>query len=184
MLDQLRRVKFRWKLRPERAVADTTYGTVENIRALEEAGIRAFMPLPDRDGTTPYFGASRFRYDADRGRYLCPQGEELRRSRIEYTAEKIEYRAKPEACNACPLKAQCTPSEQGRQLHRSFHAAYLERVRGYHQTRAFQQAMRKGKVWPEPLFAEAKQWHGLRQFRLRGLRNVNIEGCWSWPGRT
>ena len=30
-------------------------------------------------------------------------------------------------------------------------------------------------MWVEPLFAEAKQWHGLGQFRLRGLVNVNIE---------
>jgi hypothetical protein len=30
-------------------------------------------------------------------------------------------------------------------------------------------------VWVEPLFAEAKQWHGLGRFRLRGLANVNIE---------
>ena len=28
----------------------------------------------------------------------------------------------------------------------------------------------------EPLFAEAKDWHGLRRFRLRGLANVNSEG--------
>lgn len=49
-------------------------------------------------------------------------------------------------------------------------------MRGYHVTAAYQQAMRKRKVWPEPLFGEAKQWHGLRQFRLRGLTNVNREG--------
>ena len=30
-------------------------------------------------------------------------------------------------------------------------------------------------MWVEPLFAEAKQWHGLGRFRLRGLVNVNIE---------
>jgi Transposase DDE domain len=30
-------------------------------------------------------------------------------------------------------------------------------------------------VWVEPLFAEAKQWHGLGRFKLRGLANVNIE---------
>jgi hypothetical protein len=36
--------------------------------------------------------------------------------------------------------------------------------------------MRKRGVWVEPLFAEAKQWHGLRRFRLRRLGNVNIEG--------
>ena len=36
--------------------------------------------------------------------------------------------------------------------------------------------MRKRSVWVEPLFGEAKQWHGLRQFRLRGLPKVNIVG--------
>ena len=35
--------------------------------------------------------------------------------------------------------------------------------------------MRKRLVWVEPLFAEAKGWHGLRQFPLRGLANVNIQ---------
>lgn len=49
-------------------------------------------------------------------------------------------------------------------------------MRGYHETPAYQRAMRKSKVWPEPLFGEAKQWHGLRQFRVRGLANVNMEG--------
>ena len=36
--------------------------------------------------------------------------------------------------------------------------------------------MRKRKVWVEPLFAEAKDWHGLRRLRLRGLGNANIQG--------
>ena len=35
--------------------------------------------------------------------------------------------------------------------------------------------MRKRGVWVEPLFGGAKQWHGLRQFRLRGLPKVNTE---------
>jgi len=49
-------------------------------------------------------------------------------------------------------------------------------VRGYHETAAYAKAMRKRKVWVEPLFAEAKEWHGLRRFRLRGLEKVNIQG--------
>jgi len=60
-------------------------------------------------------------------------------------------------------------------VHRSFHAAYLERVKGYHQTEAYHKAMRKRKVWVEPLFAEAKEWHGMRRFRLRRLWRVNCE---------
>src|SRR5262249_6195499 len=31
------------------------------------------------------------------------------------------------------------------------------------------------KVWVEPLFAEAKDWHGMRRFRLRQLWRVNCE---------
>src|SRR5207244_95773 len=100
----------------------------------------------------------------------------LRPARREYTAEKVEYRAEAMICNACPRKAACTPSTQGRAVHRSFHAAYLERVRRYHETEAYAKAMRKRKVWIEPLFGEAKQWHGMRQFRLRGLQKVNMEG--------
>ena len=49
-------------------------------------------------------------------------------------------------------------------------------MRGYHATEAYKKAMRKRQVWVEPLFAEAKEWHGLRRFRLRGLAKVNIEG--------
>lgn len=60
-------------------------------------------------------------------------------------------------------------------MHRSFHATYLERVKGYHQTEAYRKAMRKRKVWVEPLFGEAKDWHGMRRFRLRRLWRVNCE---------
>src|SRR5829696_4776723 len=51
--DLLWRICFRRKLRPHQVTGDTTYGTVENIVALEEAGIRAYMPRPDFDQRTP-----------------------------------------------------------------------------------------------------------------------------------
>jgi transposase len=175
MLDQLWRVMFRWRVRPERVVADTRYATIENIQALEDAGIRAYVPLADWDRTA-YYGISQFTYDADHDVYHCPQGHTLSRYTTKYTEQAVVYRAKPATCNACPVKAACTASERGRTIQRPFGAEYLERVRGYHDTEAYKKAMRKRKVWPEPLFGEAKQWHGLRQFRLRGLANVNMEG--------
>ena len=175
MRDLIFRTRFRWKLRPRHVTGDTTYGTIENIKALEDAGIRAYVPLPDWEHQRPYFGPAQFTYDAEHDRYLCPNGQLLHLSKMEYTGQKVEYRADAATCNACPLKAQCTPSEQGRLVHRSFHASYLERVRGYHLTHAYQKAMNKRKVWVEPLFAEAKDWHGMRRFRLRLLWRVNIE---------
>jgi hypothetical protein len=71
--------------------------------------------------------------------------------------------------------AQCTTSRRGRKLSRAVAEDAFERVRASHQTEPYQKAMRKRKVWVEPLFAEAKDWHGLRRFRLRRLWRVNCE---------
>jgi transposase len=174
--DLLWRVCFRRKLRPGQVTGDTTYGTVENIVAVEDAGIRAFFPLPDFDRRTPFFGKRDFTYDAERDAYRCPQGQPLPRRKTKYTEEEVVYQAEATTCNACPVKGECTASDHGRIIHRSFYEGYLDAVRGYHPTEAYQKARRKRQVWVEPLFAEAKEWHGLRRFRLRGLANVNILG--------
>lgn len=47
--DLLWRVCFQWKLRPRQVTGETTYGTTENIVAIEEASIHAYVPLPDFD---------------------------------------------------------------------------------------------------------------------------------------
>jgi hypothetical protein len=134
MLDQLGRGLFRWKLNPKRVIADTTYGTVENIVALEDLGIRAYVPLPDFDERTEYWGASHFTYDAEHDRYQFSQKEFLSRRRTKYTEGKIEYRTDADVSNACPMKAACTGSDNGRSVYRSLHEEYLDRVRAYHGT--------------------------------------------------
>jgi transposase len=174
--DLLWRVCFRRKLWPEQVTGDTTYGTIENIVALEDAGIRAFFPLPDFDRRTPFFGKGTFTYDSDADVYRCPQGQVLPRRKTKYTEAEVLYRADAAGCNACSVKTQCTGSDHGRMVHRSFSEDYLDTVRGYHETAVYQKAMRKRTVWVEPLFAEAKAWHGLRRLRLRGLKNANIQG--------
>jgi hypothetical protein len=177
MLPLLRRARFRWRVKPKRVIADTTYGTADHLREIERSGFRAYVPLPDWDQRTAHFGPSLFTYDPGADVSHCPQGATLRRGKAHHTTRHIVlYRADAAVCNACPVKASCTASDHGRQIARSFDADYLERVRGYHGTEEYKQAMRKRKVWIEPLFGEAKQWHGLRQFRLRRLMKVNMEG--------
>jgi hypothetical protein len=114
MLDLLHRVRFRWHLHPKRAVGDAKYGTIENIRALEDTDIRAYVPRPDLGERPSSFGASRFTDDAERDEYRCPQDEPLRKVRTKYTEAVTVYQAAATACNPCPLKAQCTPSTHGR----------------------------------------------------------------------
>jgi hypothetical protein len=43
--------------------------------------------------------------------------------------------------------------------------------------------MRKRSVWVEPLFAEGKDWHGMRRFRLRCLWRVNCEALMRATGQ-
>jgi len=46
-----------------------------------------------------------------------------------------------------------------------------------------QKAMRKRSVWVEPLFAEGKEWHGMRRFRLRRVFRVNGEALMRAAGQ-
>jgi transposase len=173
-LDMLWRACFRWQIHPRQVTGDTTYGTVENIVEVENQQIRAYVPLPDWERTA-FYGASRFTYEPERDEYRCPNGQVLRRRKTKHTEGVVVYRAEAATCNACPLKAACTDSKRGRQVQRSVYAEYLDRVQAYHQTPAYEKAMAKRSVWVEPLFGEAKDWHGLGRFRLRRLWKVNIE---------
>jgi transposase len=183
MQDLLWHVCFRWHLQPDFACGDTTYGTIENIVALEDANIRAYMPLPDFDRRTPFYGKQRFTYEVDQDHYRCPHGEVLRFRTHSYTERVSIYQADAAICNGCPLKAKCTESDHGRMVKRHFDEAYLDLVRSYHSTEAYKKAMRKRKVWVEPLFGEGKAWHGMARFRLRLLEKVNIEALVKGTGQ-
>jgi transposase len=174
--DLLWRVCFRRKIWPQQVTGDTTYGTVENIVALENAGIRAYVPLSDVGQRPGAFGEQDFVYDAATDTYHCPGGQTLRFLSQSEAPHRRIYHAPAAACSACALRARCTTSPRGRRISRSLVEAYLDRVRGYHTTEAYKKAMRKRQVWVEPLFAEAKAWHGLRRLRLRGLLNANMQG--------
>ena len=177
MRDLLWRVRFRWKLWPRQVTGDRKYGTEDNLVAIEDQGIRAYIPLPDLDHRTEFFSAQQFKYDAERDVYVCPAGKELRFDQAHTTERSRRYRARAKDCNHCPLKAQCTTSQQGRSLCRSVDEACLDRVRAYQSTEVYKKALRKRQVWVEPLFAEAKDWHGMRRFRLRRLWRSTVRPC-------
>ncbi|MBW3656588.1 MAG: transposase, partial [Gemmatimonadetes bacterium] len=174
-LDLFRQARFRWRLRPRQVTGDSKYGTTEIVAALERQGIHAYMPLPAPNPRQGLYPKEAFTYDAARDAYICPQGAALARHHVTYTEQVVHYRAPAATCNACPCKDRCTTGDQGRTVRRQFDEDCLDRVRAYRGTAPYEKALRKRGVWVEPLFAEAKDWHGLRRFRLRGLEKVNRE---------
>jgi hypothetical protein len=71
-----------------------------------------------------HFGRARrsaeqgFEYDVDGDHYQCPQGERLALHRVETKGRLAVYRAPASSCNACSLKASCTPHDEGRHIYR------------------------------------------------------------------
>jgi transposase len=174
-LDLLWRARCRWKLRPRQVPGDTTYGTVENIVAIENQDIRAYVPLSKVGQRAGLFGERDVRSDADADVYRCPGETVLRFLSQRDAPHRRIYQAPAADCHACALREHCTTSPRGRRISRRLDEVSLDRVRAYHATEPYAKAMRKRKVWVEPLFAEAKEWHGLRRFRLRGSENVTIQ---------
>jgi transposase len=175
MQEMLFRSTFRWGLRPRSVTGDAAYGTRENIAAIEKAGVRAYTALAEQGKRTSLFTIEDFVYDAQRDLYTCPAGEILRRQGHDRRGGYVRYAVRTSACQECPLKSKCTNSPKGRWVSRGLEEEYLERVRAYRETEAYRKALRKRAVWVEPLFGEAKEWHGSRRFRLRGLEKANSE---------
>jgi transposase len=73
-LDLLDRARFRFHLHVRRAIADSKYATAENLRALAERGIRAYMPVVEYDKSSLFFQHKDFVYDPATNTYRCPQG--------------------------------------------------------------------------------------------------------------
>ena len=176
MRDLLWRVCFRRKIWPHQVTGDAKYGTTENIVALEDAGIRAYVPLTDFAHRTDFYGQDDFIYDPERDEYRCPQGHPSAAMRPNAPKGSWSTAARPRSAMPARSRPSAPTSDHGRKVQRSFYVDYLEKVRAYHATEAYKKAIRKRQVWVEPLFAEAKEWHGLRRLRLRGLLNANIQG--------
>lgn len=176
MVDLLDRVRFRYRLNVRHVVGDSKYATGENLRGLAERGIRASMPVVDYEQTTPFFRHADFTYAAATDSYRCPNGATLTYRGNSYSTRVRSYTASPAVCQPCPLRTRCTDGKGGRRLNRPFDEAFREQARALQTTAVYQKALRKRRVWVEPLFGEAKDWHGLHRFRLRGLWKVNCEG--------
>ena len=184
MLDLLWHTNFRWKLRPHHITGDSVYGTTPNLKAIENAGIRAYMPAIDYTwGKRSLFRKDDFTYDPERDVYWCPAGEILRNTGGRSKLRLTRYVGDPEVCNACSLKSKCTEGKSGRAVNRNFDEYYFEKVKGYYELEAYKKAMRKRKVWIEPMFGEAKQWHGMERMRLRMLERVNCEALVTAAGQ-
>jgi transposase len=162
---------------PEAVCADAAYGDGATAAGCEARGIRLVSPPRSSKTHTGdrYFSVEDFTYDEKTDEFVCPAGEHLRF--IGFDAQRPDrrkYRARRSTCQGCRLKQQCTSSPQ-RQLKVGIHHAALRRLRADSQTKSFRVLYRRRAPVVEGVFAEAKQWHGLRRAWRRGLHKMLIQ---------
>jgi transposase len=157
-----------------RAYADRGYFNAPQIKGCTDAGIVPFVPKSHTSNAKSdgRFDKSDFIYIAKDDEYECPAGE---RAIYRYTREENGLQIRrywSSACPQCPIKAQCTPSEN-RRISRWEHEAVLDAM----QRRLDQQpeAMTLRRSTVEHVFGTLKHWMGSTHFLTRRLPNVGTE---------
>jgi hypothetical protein len=74
-----------------------------------------------------------FRYDPHADHYDCPHGERLTLHLVDPEQKVAVYRAPASSCAACPLKAGCTPHDEGRHVYRPLAVWAETEVGRFHQ---------------------------------------------------
>ena len=164
-------------------LADEGYYSSTELKACEDDGIKAYVPVPkgnrqiEKKGR---FSLKDFSYDPAADAYRCPAGELLRpmEGRWENTSGRTEirYASSAKTCKACPLKARClSPTASRRTIGRWEHEDVLERHRA--RMRDASELMRRRSGIVEHPFGTLKCRAGYRHFLVRGLDKVR--GEWS-----
>ena len=155
-------------------VADRGYFKGEELLACEQAGVAVTLPKPQTSGakSAGRFGKPDFVYLAKDDVYRCPAGEKLAHH---FTADEDGQKMRiylTKACRTCPLKDQCTTSNE-RRIRRWEHEHVVEAA----QTRLDQnpQAMRVRRETVEHPFATLKMRMGATHFLMKRLPNVATE---------
>src|SRR5574344_2627152 len=112
---------------PSVAVADSGYGSEENYRFMDEAGMEAYVKynrfhLEQRPRYKPApFNHDNFHYNADEDYYVCPMGQHMTRvgtahskTANGYRSESARYRA--QNCKGCPLRCLCYKARGDRRV--------------------------------------------------------------------
>lgn len=60
-----------------------------------------------------------FRYHAHLDAWECPEGQQLWLHEHDHERRLLRYRGRPQICNACASKPDCTDSDEGREILRS-----------------------------------------------------------------
>jgi IS5 family transposase len=172
-LERLDRQRQRFEFNVGAVGLDAGYATSGIAKGLEDRhilGVTGYRrPTPPRDGMV---AKSKFVYEPETDGYRCPEGQLLTYATTDRNGYK-HYRSDPSVCRDCPLLASCTANARAeRTITRHVWADARERTDAHRKTARGKAIYKRRKETVERSFADAKQLHGHRYARFRGLIKV------------
>ncbi|WP_411431756.1 IS1182 family transposase [Halotalea alkalilenta] len=166
----------RFDLAPLAVGLDAGYFTAALCQGIEERdlyGVIGYRRPNKREG---YLPKRAFVYEAEQDAYLCPERHGL----IYATTDRHgyrHYRSDPAICRHCPRLTSCTRSANHTKLvTRHVWEDAKERIESHRLSDYGRGLYKRRKETVERSFADAKQLHGHRYARMRGLARVR-EQC-------
>lgn len=172
-LDRLDRQRARFDFNVGAVGLDAGYATSGIAKGLEDRGVMGVTgyrnPTPPKEGM---MRKSKFVYEPEADGYRCPQGQFLTYATTDRNGYK-HYRSDPKICRNCPLLASCTTNVKAeRTITRHVWQEARDRNDANRKTARGKAIYKRRKETVERSFADAKQLHGHRYARFRGLIKV------------
>jgi transposase len=160
----------------EVAVADAGYADSEELKKIDDKGIKVVVPSQRQGLHEPEgpFSKSHFRYDKEQDCYFCPEGERLSYVGTDKNNGKRHYQiTNPRICHGCVHYGQCTSAQNGRKIIRLALEELKEKLEAQYEASKEIYARRKERA--ELPFGHIKRNLKTDGFLLRGKAGVNAE---------
>ncbi len=173
---------------PSVAVADSGYGSEENYRFMDEAGMEAYVKynrfhLEQRPRYKPNpFHHENFHYNAAEDYYVCPMGQHMTRIGTSHTktasgyrSESARYRA--QNCKGCPLRCLCYKAKGDRRTIEVNHRLNEYKRKARELLTSEEGLRHRGRrcIEPEAVFGQMKFNMAYRRFRHFGKDKVSMD---------
>ena len=173
---------------PSVAVADSGYGSAENYRFMDEAGMEAYVKynrfhLEQRPRYKPNpFHHDNFHYNADEDYHVCPMGQHMTRigtarskTASGYQSESARYRA--QNCQGCPLRCLCYKARGDRRTIEVNHRLNEYKRKARELLTSEEGLKHRGRrcIEPEAVFGQMKFNMAYRRFRHFGKDKVTMD---------
>ena len=171
-LGRLDRQRERFNFSIRAVGVDAGYAAAAITQGLEQRniyGVIGYRTPTHRDG---YFYKREYRYNEKLDVYICPNGQ-LLSYRTSNREGYRQYHSDPAKCRHCPVRQMCTQSSDATKVvTRHVWESSRERMDQHRLSRVGKRIYKRRKETVERSFADAKQLHGHRYARMRGLAKV------------